>query len=109
EAVTRERGAVPDVQVHEYSDLGDEPIYVLNPIADWWYEENQTNQPQCAGKAGQPQRLRLEIRMFRHPDHAQERESSQDQKRKSRKEREHEVPTRAAQGVRKRPQPPPQP
>src|SRR5580692_5379477 len=72
EAVARERGAIPDIQIHKASHLRDEPEDVLNAIAHRRRKQYQSDQTQSGSESCQANRLNAEVRMLRHATNADE-------------------------------------
>src|SRR5580692_1055727 len=105
EAVTRERGAIPDIQIHEAPHLRDEPEDILNAIPYRRHEQDEADESQHGAESGQANRLDSKVRMLRHPPNADEGNHCQAQESQSRKERKYQVPSLTGQCVGKRPVP----
>src|SRR5271169_2412379 len=101
EAVARERGAIPDIEIHEASHLRDKPEDVLNAIAHRRRKQYQSDQTQNGSESCQANRLNAEVRMLRHATNADEGDRCQCQESQSGEEREHQIPSVTGQCVGK--------
>src|SRR5579863_1686348 len=72
EAVARERGAIPDIEIHETGHLRDKPEDVLNAIAHRRCKQYQSDQTQNGSEPCQANRLNAEVRMLWHATNADE-------------------------------------
>src|SRR5437660_12208759 len=108
-AITRERATIPDIEVHKPGNFRREPENVLHSKTDRWNKENQTDQAEHEAESGKPDGLNSKQGMLRHARRVVKTNRSEEQKCRAGDERKNLLPKRAAQPVRKRPQPSAQP
>src|SRR6266850_1910373 len=101
-AVTRERATIPDIEVHERGNFGDEPVNVLNADANWREEQDQANQSEHYSESRQADRLNTKVRMLWHASRAVEAHPRQKEKGDSGKERKHQIPCWTGQRIGER-------
>src|SRR5580693_197302 len=83
EAVARERGAIPDIEIHEASHLRDEPEDVLHAVAYRRRKQYQSDQSQHGSESCKANGLQPEVRMFRRAKNADESDDCQRHKTQS--------------------------